>query len=98
MQAQTLPYRLCLEAAKGLLCLFRHHDKLLPEVLNQGRDNRVSVRAEHGLLFQSCYPSDLSDAYPLFMQEWVPRYLCSQSHVLNITHFTNEKVFLIFVR
>ena len=46
MQAQTLPYRLCLEAAKGLLCLFRHHDKLLPEVLNQGRDNRVSLNMD----------------------------------------------------
>lgn len=68
MQAQTLPYSLCLEAAKGLLCPFRHHDKLLPEALNQGRDNRVSIRGEHGPLFQSSYPSDLSDAYPMCMQ------------------------------
>lgn len=68
MQAQTLPYSLCLEAAKGLLCPFRHHDKLLPEALNQGRDNRVSVRGEHGPPFQSSYPSDLSDAYPILVR------------------------------
>ena len=44
MQAQTLPYSLCLEAAKGLLCPFRHHDKLLPEALNQGGDNSLHKR------------------------------------------------------